>query len=231
MTTEQAELYTKGDAFQAEKIGLFSAEWLPLCAEGQIARPGDFLSAGIGGWNVIGVRDGAGTVRVLRNACRHQNMPVVAQSAGTCETFRCRFHGWTYDLAGKFLGAPPPVAPATKGPELDLHVLPSVEWGGLIFFTLGEPGALPQFSAPAAAYSGTTITDMACNWKIVAEELKVGMRHGALLVADGDTLHQIVPHTFLRTRLFSHGFGAVPPTLDALKETCEARQKAYAGSS
>src|SRR3977135_2535840 len=74
----KSEDYAQGDAFQSEKRTLFSSEWLPLCADRQIAKPGDFVSATVGGWGVFGVRDKDGTVRVLRNACRHQNMQVVS---------------------------------------------------------------------------------------------------------------------------------------------------------
>src|SRR5438128_1683968 len=69
--------YSQGDAFQAEKRTIFSAGWLPLCAEAQIGKPGDFLAATVGGWGVVGVRGQDGAVRVLRNACRHQNMQVL----------------------------------------------------------------------------------------------------------------------------------------------------------
>ena len=51
------DAYSQGDAFQAEKRTLFTTEWLPICAEGQIAQSGDFLSATVGGWGVVAVRD------------------------------------------------------------------------------------------------------------------------------------------------------------------------------
>src|SRR5262249_25699937 len=41
----KTEDYTEGDAFQAEKRTVFSTEWLPLCAEGQLGKPGDFVAA------------------------------------------------------------------------------------------------------------------------------------------------------------------------------------------
>ena len=69
----KSEDYSQGDAFQAEKRTVFSTETVPLCAEGQLARPGDFVSATVGGWSVFAARDKEGGVRVLRNACRHQN--------------------------------------------------------------------------------------------------------------------------------------------------------------
>src|SRR5262245_3507640 len=84
----KSEDYSQGEAFQVEKRTVFSAECLPLCAEGQLARPGDFVSATVGGWGVIGVRGKDGAVRVLRNVCRHQNMQVVGAPSGNCETFR-----------------------------------------------------------------------------------------------------------------------------------------------
>ena len=133
----KSEDYSQGDAFQAEKRTVFSTQCLPLCAEGQLARPGDFVSATVGGWSVFAVRDKEGAVRVLRNACRHQNMQVVGTPAGNCESFRCRFHGWTYDLQGRFLNAPPPVAPKdAQSSDLHLASLSSASSSGIVFFSL-----------------------------------------------------------------------------------------------
>ena len=168
----KSEDYAQGDAFQAEKRTLFSTEWLPLCAEAQIARPGDFLSATVGGWGVFGVRDKEGTVRVLRNACRHQNMQVVGTPSGNCESFRCRFHGWTYDLQGRFLGAPPPVAPKDpQAPDLHLASLATSIASGLVFFSLAAAAAPPDLGGPLPAYRGTLTTEIACNWKVCVEHL------------------------------------------------------------
>src|SRR5260221_626171 len=177
------EDYSQGDAFQAEKRTIFSREWLPVCAEAQVAQPGDYFTETVGGWGVVAVRDPAGAVHVLRNACRHQNMPVVGTSAGTCESFRCRFHGWTYDLGGKFLSAPPPVAPAAPtSPEHDLPSLATASGGGMLFFSLGEPAALPRLGALPAdlpPYGGTISTDIACNWKVAVEHLLGEQRAGS----------------------------------------------------
>lgn len=238
------EDYSQGDAFQAEKRTVFSTQALPLCAEGQVARAGDFVSATVGGWGVVAVRDKEGAVHVLRNACRHQNMQVVNTPAGTCESFRCRFHGWTYDLQGRFLSAPPPVAP--KDPQSsDLHLasLPTAIGSGIVFFSLtGPPAAIDVGSLPA--YGGTTISDIACNWKVCVEHLLAEhtpsadftwawpllmvRRAGAMTIVE-----QVVPHTFLRTRLFTHVFGgAAADTAQAAaatKHVCEALQLDRAG--
>lgn len=213
------ENYSGGDAFQAEKRTVFTADWLPLCAEAQIARPGDFLSATVGGWSVVGVRDTEGMLRVLRNACRHQNMQVVGTPSGNCESFRCRFHGWTYDLQGRFLSAPAPVAPKDPtSPDLHLIPLATVTEAGLVFFSLGTPALPPDLGGQLPAYGGTLTTEIACNWKVCVEHLLADhapstdfiwrwplvtvRRAGTVVIVE-----QIVPHTFLRTRLFTHVFG------------------------
>ena len=239
------EDYTTGDAFQAEKRTFFATEWLPLCAEGQIARSGDFLSASVGGWSVFGVRDGAGALHVLRNACRHQNMPVVGTPSGNCESFRCRFHGWTYDLQGRFLSAPPPVAPADpKSPDLHLPALTTAVVSGLVVFSLGTPAPPPDLGGPPGAYGGTLTTEIACNWKVgvehllaehpIAEEgpspdfvwhwpLLALRRAGAVTIVE-----QIVPHTFLRTKLLTHVFGGAADdyrqAAGTIKHVCERLQ-------
>src|SRR5258707_1119744 len=147
------EDYAQGDAFQVEKRTVFSTEWLPLCAGGQLAKGGDYVSATVGGWGVVGVRDRDGTVRALRNACRHQNMQVVGTPSGNCETLRCRFHGWTYDLQGRFLSAPPPVAPKdSQSPNHHLAPLATTVASGLVFFSLDKPPAAPEDDVSLPAY-------------------------------------------------------------------------------
>jgi nitrite reductase/ring-hydroxylating ferredoxin subunit len=213
------EDYSQGEAFQAEKRTVFSTECLPLCAEGQLAQPGDYIAATVGGWGVVAVRGKDGAVRVLRNACRHQNMQVVGTPSGNCESFRCRFHGWTYDLQGRFLGAPPPVAPKDpQSPDLDLASLSSRSASGLVFFNLAGSVAAPIDFGSLATYGGTLTTEIACNWKVSVEHLLAEHTPSAdftwtwplLAVRRAGSvtiMEQIVPHTFLRTRLLTHVFG------------------------
>jgi phenylpropionate dioxygenase-like ring-hydroxylating dioxygenase large terminal subunit len=236
----KSEDYAQGDAFQSEKRTLFSAEWLPLCADSQIAKPGDFVSATVGGWGVFAVRDKDGTVRVLRNACRHQNMQVVGAPSGNCESFRCRFHGWTYDLQGKFLGAPPPVAPKDpQAPDLHLASLATSIASGIVFFSLAAPAAPPDLGGKLPAYGGTLATEIACNWKVCVEHLLAEHApspdfnwHWPLLAVrragSVAIMEQIVPHTFLRTRLLTHVFGGAPDehkqAAATIKHVCERLQ-------
>ena len=118
--------YSQGDAFQVEKRTVFSTNGCRCAPKARSPSPAiSSRRPSVAGASLpCATRTGA--VRVLRNACRHQNMPVVGTPSGNCESFRCRFHGWTYDLQGRFLSAPPPVAPADpQSPDLNLRSLPS----------------------------------------------------------------------------------------------------------
>ncbi len=234
--------YAQGDAFQAEKRTIFSTEWLPACADAQIPKAGDFVSLTVGGWSVFVTRDQAGTVSVLRNMCRHQNMPVVAVPGGNCESFRCRFHGWTFDLQGRFLGAPPPVAPRDPSANHDLVSLPVFIDAGIVFFSFNSQARRPSLGPALPAYGGTIVTEIAANWKVVVEHLLEGrpaasdgfLWQGPLLAlrraGTKAIVEQIVPHTFLRTRLFTHVFGDSADehrqVADVLKANCETLQGA-----
>lgn len=241
----KSEDYAQGDAFQAEKRTLFATEWLPVCAEAQIPKAGDFVSLTVGGWSVIVTRDAAGTVTVLRNMCRHQAMPVVGVPSGNCENFRCRFHGWTFDLKGKFLGAPPPVAPREVTDNHNMIVLPMVIEAGIVFFSLDSFATKPSLGAALPDYGGTIVTEIAANWKVVVEHLleEQVLRtenfawHSPLLALrrPGSTaiVEQIAPHTFLRTRLVTHFFGdemdeEKKASVEAFKAGCEALQASRA---
>src|SRR5215471_6632632 len=172
--------YTSGDAFQQEKRMVFAAGWLPLAVLGQLAAPGSFVSATIGGWPAFVARGKDGELRAFRNTCRHKGMMVVEQPTGRCDTFRCRYHGWTYGLDGRFHEAPAPVAPTD--PASLAHHLESLRlecWRAVVFVSLATepaPGNYGTLESAVAAYGpgfgeyATSITtDIACNWKAYLE--------------------------------------------------------------
>jgi nitrite reductase/ring-hydroxylating ferredoxin subunit len=238
-TALKAEHYTQGEAFQSEKQYVFAKEWLPLAAAAQLATAGDFVSANIGGWPVLAVRGEDGKVRALMNNCRHKHMLVVEQPHGRCDFFRCRFHGWTYGLDGRFRDAPPPVAPAH--PASDEHHLPPLRVDiahGTVFVNLNAAAASGDYEALARSrahhYIGALTTDINCNWKVLLEHALASERAPAwqwpLLIAhavgEAFVMEQIMPRSFLRTRLISHVYGdAATPHEHAL-----AHAKANAGS-
>jgi nitrite reductase/ring-hydroxylating ferredoxin subunit len=228
------DAYAQGERFQLEKRRLFADAWLPLCASGQLAGPGAFVSHTIGGWPLVAIRGPDGVARAFRNICRHQGMPVVEKPAGTCEALRCRYHGWVYDLTGAFVSAPPLVAPSD--PEAAVHHLDALtldEAGGVIQVrgrARGETPA-PRFDLGDAAFTGATSLDIDANWKTVIEFLLTdpAWRFVWPLAFVGDAagmrvVRQIVPRSFLRTRLVDLAFGDGAADAGAVKIGAEALQ-------
>ena len=236
--------YTQGDPFQQEKRAVFGTAWLPLCHVAQLPANGDFCAQTVGGWPLFALRGADGGVRAFRNVCRHQGMQVVDKPNGNCTELRCRFHGWTYDLEGRFASAPAPVAPAdTSAGTNDLTELPSATHRGLVFCTLDDAArgdgeltaALHAAIGSADARHAASVTvDIGCNWKTYVEH-RLGSEGGAgfvwpLLVIDrapqGVVVEQII-RTFLRTRVMLHGMGAVDmPALQQLADAAKAASEA-----
>ena len=253
MTINGSAAYTEGGAFQAEKRTVFATEWLPVALGSQIPVTGDYTSNSIGGWPVFAVRGVDAIVRTFRNVCRHQNMQVVETSSGRCTELRCRYHGWTYDLAGRFVTAPAPVAPSdTASPNIHLREVATASLRDIVLFSLAATPAPPSLGAVGAfiarelgvadaRYAGAVTSEIGCNWKTCIEHAlsaPAGAWQWPLLLAAshpaGVVLLQVVPRTFLRTRVIAHllvpacntesSATLLQPEAAALKSACEALQ-------
>ena len=64
-------------------------------------------------------------------------MGVLENGPGHVASLRCKYHGWTYDLDGRFVSAPPLVAPLQPDPEANgLQRIAVERWQGLVFISL-----------------------------------------------------------------------------------------------
>jgi phenylpropionate dioxygenase-like ring-hydroxylating dioxygenase large terminal subunit len=77
-----------------------------VCLSSDIAGPGDHLVVDAGGVPVLVVRGEDGAAGAFVNICRHRGSPVVERAGQRARSFRCRFHGWTYDLGGALIATP-----------------------------------------------------------------------------------------------------------------------------
>ncbi len=230
-----AELYTRPEAFQRERRSIFGSAWLLLARTGAFARPGDYVAHSLGGWPVFAIANERGTPAAFRNVCRHQKLPLFDSGAGHCEQIRCRYHDWTYDTAGRFLTAPPPVAPSGELSH-DLERVASRTLNGLLFVQLDEDrpdlanalpalaSALAEAKLEAGDFRAETISDIDANWKLVMEEAAADRPAEVArtvewpsLILDitgaGVVLHQVIARSFHRTRIHHHHYGA-PVTVE-----------------
>jgi Rieske 2Fe-2S family protein len=58
----------------------------------------------IAGEPLVIARDQAGTLHAYYNMCVHRGVEV-AQGCGNAKAFKCPYHGWAYDLAGRLSDA------------------------------------------------------------------------------------------------------------------------------
>jgi nitrite reductase/ring-hydroxylating ferredoxin subunit len=214
--------YTSPDAFSHERRTLFATAWQMIGRADQLAASGAYVCTNLAGWPVFAMRDAAGALGAFRNACRHQKLPVLDNGAGTSKLLRCRYHGWTYDFGGAFVGAPPMVAPPDPAaPDHHLENFAVAEWRGLVFINpdaAAEPPAaaldalVPHDRAPLGQWRchGEIATDFNCNWKILADRYAGAGSDwyfpGLAVEADGvgAIVHHIVPRTHLRSRVVRH---------------------------
>jgi choline monooxygenase len=103
MLTPSADFYLSASQFAAELRNVFARSWQLVGHAGQLANPGDYFTTHLGKEPLLFVNDG-GTLRGFFNVCRHRAGPV-AQGCGNARRLACRYHGWTYSLAGQLLSA------------------------------------------------------------------------------------------------------------------------------
>ena len=75
--------------------------WLYLGHSSEIANNCDFLTRAVGGCELIFNRDRAGVVRAFFNTCPHRGAMEVREKKGNALSFRCFYHGWSFNVNGR----------------------------------------------------------------------------------------------------------------------------------
>jgi len=123
--TISRELYIRDDVFQQEQERIFRRCWLFLGHETLVPNPGDFVLTRMGTEEILLVRDRKDNrIRAFLNSCRHRGEKVCRYDQGNALVFTCPFHAWTYDSAGKLVGAA-----GQKHPRSYAGALDKDQWG------------------------------------------------------------------------------------------------------
>ena len=215
--------YTAPEVYEAERRAVFGRTWQVVGRAEPVSRPGSFLTAEVAGEPVLVVRGDDGVLRAFFNVCRHRAAPVVTEPYGSATKLRCRYHGWTYDLAGNLRGTPEfdGVREFCKEDNGLAPVGAVAEWGPLVWVHLDPPREpLAEFLRPFASWVASRggvgglvwkarrTYDLACNWKVYVDNYLDGGYHvntvhpglaGVLdyreyrTVCDGNTVVQSAP--------------------------------------
>jgi glycine betaine catabolism A len=144
--TLPARYYTDPRIFAQEVEQFYRGWWICAGRADAIPNSGDYLLREIAGDSLIVVRDRGGAVRAFHNVCRHRGTRICTAAEGTFQgRIQCPYHGWTYALDGRLLGAPHMEGVNFSRETYPLHTVRTGLWDGHIFLHLGKkPKPLPQ---------------------------------------------------------------------------------------
>ncbi len=194
-------IYSSAEVLRMEKEKIFMKDWLCVGRVEELANPGDYLTLTVVDEPVLVTRGADGALNAVANQCRHRGVEV-AYGRGNARQFSCPYHGWTYDLEGRLIGAAyMDQAETFDASRCRLHPLRIDAWAGWIFISF-DPEAEPladfvaDFERDFAIYrqdklrlADTFVLDMDCNWKMFVENAMdnyhVNTLHDTTLGKDG----------------------------------------------
>jgi Rieske 2Fe-2S family protein len=180
-TTLPGRYYTSPEIFAREQERIFGRRWVCVGRGADVAGPGDYVVPRVAGESLIVVRGKDGRVRAFYNVCRHRGTRICAEDRGhVAGGLTCPYHGWSYGLDGKLLGAPLMGEVAWfDRTDYPLHPAGLEEWEGFLFAHL-EPrapaptealrpldGRFAPWRLPNLVTARRIEYDVRTNWKLI----------------------------------------------------------------
>jgi len=182
-----APLYSDPAVLALEQRAVFGRSWQLAATADALAASGDHAVTEFGATPVILVRGEDGVLRAFHNVCRHRGGPLAFQDGRGAKALHCKYHGWTYTLAGQLRSAPE--MQAARDFDMRKICLPPVTvaaWQALVFGALGD--AVPPLDEVvqgiASQAAGTFARPLrferrvsyalACNWKVYVDNYLEG---------------------------------------------------------
>jgi choline monooxygenase len=182
--------YFDAEMYALECAKVFGNSWQYVGRSELVREPGSFLTVEVAGQPILVVRDEKGTLRAFHNACRHRAAQVINDPCGHATKLRCRYHGWTYDLAGKLRGTPEfDGVEDFKKEEQGLPPMQVDTWGPFVFVHMGTPNqSLAEWLEPFPKMTEELGLDklryfdrkeyvLECNWKVFVDNYQDGGYH------------------------------------------------------
>ena len=188
-----ARRYTDPEFFRKEVEYVFLKTWQYAVREEEIPNEGDYYVFELVGRSVLVTRQKDGSIRAFENVCRHRGRKLATHS-GCRSEFRCPYHGFTWEITGKF--RPGPVTwdfPQIDPSDFALWEVRVGRWGGFVFVNF-DPNCRPlevvidplprhfEYWKINEVYKAAHVAKVvAANWKVCAEAFlenhHVGVTH------------------------------------------------------
>jgi len=137
-TTLPARYYTDPEVFRGELERFFCKRWVCVGRENQITTAGDYFLRDFAGESIIVTRDRDHSVQAFFNVCRHRGTRICATGEGRfAGRIQCGYHGWTYGLDGRLIGAPH-MHESFRREDYPLNRVAAETWDGHIFVNLSQ---------------------------------------------------------------------------------------------
>ena len=172
--------FVSAEVFAKEQATIFSAEWVYVGHQSQIAASGDYFVQEVTGESLIVVRDQQGTIRGFYNVCRHRGTRLCEEQRGHAGAIQCPYHAWTYALNGRLIGAPQmDGAPGFDKADYSLASVKIALWEGFIFVNLASrprpfeetfaplDGKFAHWNLPQLRSAKRVEYDVNANWKLI----------------------------------------------------------------
>src|SRR5436309_6371416 len=135
--------FVSPEIFAQEQEKIFSAQWVLVGHQSQLAEAGDYFVAEVAGESLIIVRDKGGELHGFYNVCRHRGTRLREDRNGHLPAIQCPYHAWTYALDGRLVGAPHmDDVPGFDKADYSLHRVNLGLWEGFIFVNLTDSSSL-----------------------------------------------------------------------------------------
>ena len=175
------ERYISPEFFAREVEKVWRKTWQVACRESRLRRPGDYFVYDIVNDSILLTRDDSGALKGYYNSCLHRGR-ALKRGAGRTENLRCPYHGWSWNLAGEFEGAPCPWDfPHVTQEKFSLPEVRVATWGGWVFINMDEaapsledymevlPAHMNQWKHEQRYVSMHVEKVIAANWKVALE--------------------------------------------------------------
>ena len=179
--------YTDPAFAHLEATRLWSHVWQVACREEELVGPGDFVEYVIGRESLLIVRNEAGELHALHNACRHRGSRVAEGSGSARDCLRCPYHGWTYAFDGRLVDVVDrDDFGATLPDGLRLPAARVGTYGGFVFVNLDRgaepleaflgplPSILDKYRLGDLRLRLARTTVLPANWKTVIDAFNGG---------------------------------------------------------
>ena len=233
--------YVSSEFAALENEYLWRTTWQMACHIDDLPSPGNHVVYDVADESVIVTRTRGGAIKAFFNSCLHRGTKLRTDD-GRVASFRCPFHGWTWDLDGKLTDVPAQWdflhftegAGSTCLPEANV-----AQWGGFVFVNFApdaEPfetyarkliGHFAEFDMENRYIAFHAVKEIPANWKVVmeafAEAYHVIATHPQILgfCADENSEYSVWPDDPYVTR-FTNAFAVGSPHMGATSEQAVA---------